>query len=348
MVRPRFLFPSLCLLGPLASPAMAGEGELNVYSARHYDADKQLYAAFEEATGIEINLIEGKGNELLARLKQEGRNSPCDVFVTVDAGNLWAADEAGVFQAVESEVLNERVPAHLRQEDGRWYGLSVRARCIFYSREKVDPAELSTYEALAEPRWKGRVLIRSSSNVYNQSLVGSLIARHGEEQTEAWARGLVANLARKPQGGDTDQIRAVAAGEGDVAVANSYYYARLVKSEKPEDREVVRKVGIFFPNQSGREGQKGSGTHVNVSGAGVARHSPNRAAAVRFLEFLVSDEAQRIFAEGNNEFPAVAAAPVDPVLKPWLAHEFDTETTAEEFGRLGRKALQLMDRAGWR
>ncbi|MEM7308767.1 MAG: Fe(3+) ABC transporter substrate-binding protein [Planctomycetota bacterium] len=316
------------------------ETEIIVYSARHYDSDKLIYDAFEKESGIRVKLAEDKGNAILARLKD--RNAPGDVFVTVDAGNLWAADEAGLFQSVDSEVLEKRIPAHLRQAEGRWFGLSMRARCIFYDREKVKPEELSTYEALADPKWKGRVLIRSSSNVYNQSLVGSLIAHHGEEKAESWARGLVANMARKPQGGDTDQIRAVAAGEGDVAVGNSYYYARLLKSDSPEDKDVVSKVGIFFPNQEDR------GTHVNISGAGVLKVSKNREAAQRFIEFLASDEAQAIFAGGNNEFPVVATVEADPVLKPWLENRFDKTISVEDFGRRTGEALRLMDRVGWR
>ncbi len=315
---------------------------LNVYSARHYDVDQQLYDGFEEATGISVALIEGKDDALLARLESEGERSPCDVFITVDAARLWLAEDAGHFQPTSSAALEERVPAHLRHPDGLWFGLSTRARCIAYSKERVDESELSSYEDLADPRWRERVLIRSSSNVYNQSLVGSLIEAHGVDATEAWARGLVANFARAPQGGDTDQIRAIAAGEGDVAVVNSYYYARLLKSDKPEDKAVVAAVGLFFPNQADR------GAHVNVSGAGVATHAPHPDAARQFIEYLTSDEAQKLFAQGNNEFPVVDTVATDPVLAPWADAKRDTTTNVAAFGKQTRAALELMDRAGWR
>ncbi|MEM8713818.1 MAG: extracellular solute-binding protein, partial [Planctomycetota bacterium] len=262
--------------------------------------------------------------------------------MTVDAGRLWKADAAGLFRPTQSESLEERIPAHLRHPKGHWFGLSMRARCIFYNRDKVDPSELSDYESLANPEWKGRVLIRSSSNVYNQSLVGSVIARRGREAAEAWVKGLVANLARKPQGGDTDQLRALAAGEGDVAVANSYYYARLMRSEDPKDQEVVKKVGIFFPNQKGR------GAHVNVGGAGVLKSAKNPKAATQFLEFLASDEAQQIFARGNNEFPVVEGVECDPLIQEWTKNRFDQKTSVAEFGSLTGEALRMMDRAGWR
>lgn len=338
MLKPLHFVSSLILFAPLAV-AQSGD-EVIVYSARHYDSDKLLYDAFEKKTGIQVKLTEDKGASLLARLKDE--KAPGDVLMLVDAGNLWAADHAGLFQPLSSEFLEERVPKHLRQAEGRWFGLSMRARCIFYNRDSVKTEELSTYESLADPAWKGRVLIRSSSNVYNQSLVGSLIVHHGEEATERWAKNIVANMARKPQGGDTDQIRAVAAGEGDVAVANSYYYARLLKSDAAKDKEVVSKVGIFFPNQGNR------GTHVNISGAGMLKGSKNREAAQRFIEFLASDEAQEIFAKGNNEFPVAMGVAVDAKLKPWLKNRFDTSTPVEAFGKRTGDALRLMDRTGWR
>ncbi|MFG0315786.1 MAG: Fe(3+) ABC transporter substrate-binding protein [Planctomycetota bacterium JB042] len=338
--------PSLLLFAALslaaADPVDDVSGEVNVYSSRHYDTDRELYRAFEEETGIAVRLVEASGDALLARIRSEGANSPCDLYVTVDAGRLHAAEAAGLFEPLRSERLEGRVPEHLRHSQGHWFALTKRARCIFYARSAVRPEELSTYEALADPKWKGRVLIRSSSNVYNQSLVGSLLARVGEEATEEWARGLVANLARKPQGGDTDQIRAVAAGEGDLAVANSYYYAKLMKSDDPADREVVEKVGIFFPNQGGR------GTHVNVSGAGIVKTAKNEENARRLLEFLLSDASQRMLARGNNEFPVVPGVEPDDVVKPWLEFEFDTETPVEELGRRNKQAILLMDRVGWR
>jgi len=267
------LLAALLLAAPgLSAPVAAQLGELNLYSARHYDTDDLIYSGFTAKTGVQVNLIEGDADQLIERIKAEGQNSPADVLLTVDAGRLWRATEAGLLQPVESEVLAARIPKSLRDPQGRWFGFSKRVRVIAYSRERVDPSQLSTYEDLADPRWRGKVLVRSSAHVYNQSLVGALIEAHGMDWTEQWARGLVANFARPPQGGDTDQIKAVAAGEGDVAIVNHYYYVRLLTSSNPEERAVAEKVGIVFPNQG--EGERGA--HVNISGAGVVATAPNR------------------------------------------------------------------------
>jgi iron(III) transport system substrate-binding protein len=332
----------LGLMGGIAAPQTASAaGEVNVYSARHYDTDLQLYETFTEQTGIKVNLIEGKEDELLERMRNEGRNSPADVLITVDAGRLWRAQEAGVLQPVRSEILESEVPEHLREEDGHWFGLAKRARVIIYAKDRVQPSELSTYEDLADPKWKGRLLIRSSSNVYNQSLTGSILAAHGEEEAEAWAKGIVANMARPPQGGDTDQIKAVAAGEGDIAVSNTYYFARLINSKDPADREIASKLAVFFPSQEGR------GTHVNVSGAGVARYAPNRENAVKFLEYLVSPEAQKMFTEASYEYPVVADTVTQGTLDSWGKFKEDN-LNAGVYGRNNAEALRIMDRAGWK
>lgn len=325
--------------------AMAAGGalaaEVNVYSARHYDTDKALYDNFTAATGIRINLIEGKEEELIERMRNEGANSPADMLVTVDAGRLWRAQEAGVLQPLRNAVVEAAIPAHLREPEGYWFGLSKRARVLVYNTAAVKPSELSTYEDLADPKWKGRLLIRSSTSVYNQSLAGSLLAALGEAGAETWARGVVANLARKPQGGDTDQIKAVAAGEGDVAVSNTYYYARLAASPKPEDKAMIAKLAVFFPNQGDR------GTHVNVSGVGLAKYAPNKDSAVKFLEYLVSPAAQKLFSEGNFEYPAVPGVPVHPVVAAWGPFREDT-LNAAVYGKNNGEALKLMDRAGWK
>lgn len=323
------------------SAAGASAAEVNVYSSRHYDTDKALYENFTAATGIKINLIEGKEDELIERMRNEGVNSPADMLVTVDAGRLHRAQQAGVLQPVATETLTKAVPAHLREPEGYWYGLSKRARILVYNTAAVKPEELSSYEGLTDPKWKGRVLIRSSTSVYNQSLAGSILAAHGEKGAEDWAKGIVANLARKPQGGDTDQIKAVAAGEGDVAVSNTYYYARIVGSSKPEDKAIAAKLGVFFPNQKDR------GTHVNVSGAGVAKHAPNKDNAVKFLEYLVSPAAQKLFAEGNYEYPVVEGAPVHPVVAAWGPFKED-QLNAAVYGKNNAEALKIMDRAGWK
>lgn len=325
----------------MASGLTVAAEEVNVYSSRHYDVDKGLYETFTRETGIAVNIIEGTEDELLERIRNEGVNTPADVLMTVDAGRLWRAQNAGVLQPIRSATLEAAIPAHLREPDGHWFGLTKRARVLVFNKTMVKPGELSTYEDLADPKWKGRLLVRSSTNVYNQSLVGSILAAHGPEKTEAWAKGVVANFARKPQGGDTDQIRAVAAGEGDVAISNTYYFGRLAASAKPEDKAAVAKLGVFFPNQQDR------GTHVNVSGAGVVKHAPHKDNAIRFLEYLASPEAQKVFAEGNFEYPAVRGVPVHPVVEAWGPFKED-ELNAAIYGKNNPEALRITDRAGWR
>ena len=321
--------------------AQAEEKVLNIYTSRHYQTDEALYQAFTEATGIEINRLEGKDDALIERVRSEGANSPADILITVDAGRLWRAEQAGLFQAVASPLLEARVPAHLRHPEGRWFGFSQRARMIFYNKDLVPAGAIASYEDLADPKWRGLVCIRSSSNIYNLSLLASLIAAHGEDAAEAWARAVVAHFARPPQGGDPDQIRAAAAGECGIVVANSYYFARLLSSAKAADRETAQGLGVVFPNQDGR------GTHINISGAGVLKHARHKAAAIRFLEFLTSETAQRIFADGNNEYPVVAGLAPAPVLA--ALGEFKRDPL--KVSRLGAKqaaAQRIFDRAGWK
>lgn len=317
-----------------------GGGVLNLYSARHYDTDNALYQSFTDATGIQINLIEAEADPLIERIKSEGANSPADILMTVDAGRLWRAEQDGLFQPIQSDILNQAVPENLRHPEGLWYGLSKRARVIIYNKEQVNPAELSTYEELADPKWRGQILVRSSTNIYNQSLTGSILEANGPEATEEWVRGLVANFARPPEGNDTSQIQACASGVGNLAIANTYYLIRLAKSDDPADREVAEKVSIFFPNQRDR------GTHVNISGAGVLKTAPNREAAIRFLEHLVSQESQEIFAQGNNEYPVLAGVTLDPVLASYGEFKEDA-LNASIFGRNNEEALRIMDRGGW-
>ena len=336
---PRFVFIALALIFACTSLVMAEE-VVNVYSARHYDTDDALLKQFTEETGIKVNIIEGRSDALLARIKQEGDLSPADVFITVDAGRLRQAEVQGVFQPIESRVLDMQIPSSLRHPDGLWFGLTKRARVIVVSTERV-PADVTLdYEDLVEPEWQGRVLIRSSSNIYNQSLVASLIEAHGEEATEAWCRGIVKNLARTPQGGDRDQIRGVAAGEGDVAVVNHYYLARMIGGNDA-DREAASKVRIIFPNQENR------GTHVNVSGAGVVKSAPNRDNAVRFIEFLSTNQAQYKFASGNQEYPVAVALKTTPILDGFGPYKSDS-LNAAMLGANNKDAVRIMDRAAWR
>lgn len=328
-------------IGAFTGAAAQAAGEVNVYTSRHYQADEDLYKRFTEETGIRVNVVQGKANALLERLSREGRNSPADLLVTVDAGNLGRAQNAGLFQPARSDALEAAVPASLREPNGLWYGLTMRARVIMYHRDRVDPKELSTYEALADPKWKGRILIRSSNNIYNQSLVASLIAANGAQEALAWAKGLVANFARKPKGGDRDQIRAVGAGEGDIAIANTYYLGGLAASKDPGDVALVKKIGVFFPNQQGR------GAHVNVSGAGVTRYAPHKDEAVRLLEFLVRKDSQAELAQGNYEYPVRRDVPASDIIASWGEFKAD-KVNVSELGRLNADAVRIMDRAGWR
>ena len=326
----------------LTSGAIAQDNVLNLYSSRHYQTDEALYAGFTKQTGIKINRIEASEDALIARIRSEGERSPADVLITVDAGRLWRAEQMGLFQAVKSAALESRIPASFREPGGHWFGFSMRARVIAYAKAKVKAGEVPTYESLAEPKWKGRICVRSSSNIYNLSLMGALIEQLGEAQAEGWAKAVRTNMAREPKGGDTDQLKAVAAGECDVAISNHYYYARLARSSKPADRAVADKVGIVFPNQAGR------GAHVNVSGAGVLKHAPNREAAVKFLEYLASDEAQRHFADGNNEWPVVPSVRVNnPVLAALGAFKYDPLNVAV-LGRNQPAAQKLYDRVAWK
>ncbi|MGB3788523.1 MAG: Fe(3+) ABC transporter substrate-binding protein [Phormidesmis sp.] len=329
-------------LGATACQSGSEEAEqvVNLYSARHYDVDETLYEEFTDETGIQVNVLEGQPDELIERIKNEGEESPADVFVAVDAGRLWRAQEAGIFQPVESEVLNGAVPENLREPSGLWYGLTTRARMLVYNTENVKPEELSTYEELADPKWKGRVCVRSSSNVYNQSLVGSMVESIGAEATEEWAKGLVSNFARAPEGGDIDQIKAVAAGQCDVAIVNHYYWARLAKSDDPADQEAVAKTALFFPNQADR------GTHVNISGMGLVVGAPHPENGIAFMEFLVSPEAQKVFAESNNEYPVVAGVTLDPVVSKLGEFKVDA-TNVAAYGRNNAQVNEIVDRAGW-
>ena len=315
---------------------------LNLYSARHYNTDEALYGNFADLTGIKINRIDAEPDPLVERLKAEGDKSPCDVLITTDAGRIERARQMGLLQPVSSAVLAKAVPAHLRDPDNNWFGFSKRARVVLFNKEKLTASTApQNYEDLADPKWKGKLLVRSSGHIYNQSLVGSLLAALGLEKTEAWAKGVAANLARPPRGGDTDQIKGVAAGEAEICVSNTYYYVNLMRSKKPEDRAVAAKVGLVFPNQSNR------GTHVNISGGAVAKYAPNKEAAVKFLEYLVSPQAQKYFAEGNSEFPVVAGIELSPQLKSLGSFKED-QLNARVYAQNNAEALKIMDRAGWK
>lgn len=315
--------------------------EVNVYSHRHYDTDKALFKKFTETTGIKVNVVKASADELINKLEMEGENSPADVLITVDAGRLYRAKEKGLFQAIESQTLNTNIPAKFRDKANQWFGLTYRARVIVYNKDKVKPAQLSTYEDLAGPQWKGKVLIRSSDNIYNQSLMASIIGAVGEDKAKTWAKGIVANFARTPKGNDRDQVKAIKAGVGEVAVVNTYYIGKLLNSKKEAEVEAGKSVGIFFPNQKDR------GTHINISGIGVTKHAPNKANAIKFIEFLASEEAQLEFAKGNYEYPVKPGVAWADLLKSW--GEFKTDDLdLSLLGKNNKKAVMLFDEVGWK
>ena len=322
-----------------AMPAYAA-GEVNVYSYRQEVLIRPLLDRFTKRTGIKVNIIFAKKG-MIARLKAEGANSPADAILTVDAGRLIRARQAGVLQPIQSTILTKSIPAQYRDPGGYWFGLTVRARPIIYSRARVKPSSLSTYAALANAKWKGRICIRSSGNIYNQSMLAAMIARNGAAKTEAWARGLVANFARRPKGGDRDQIKAVAAGLCDIAVVNTYYLAGMTESKRASDRAAASKVKIFWPDQ------KGNGAHVNISGGGVTKSAKNRANAIKLLEFLVSDEAQLIYASKVYEYPVKPGVAISKVLGAWGRFKADN-LALSALAKHNAEAVRVADRAGWR
>ena len=324
-------------------PAPSGEqaaGEVNVYSGRHYDSDIALFDAFTEETGVKVNVIEAGGDALIERIVQEGAASPADLFITADAGILWRADQRGVFRATDNADLETRVPAKFRHPEGKWFGLAKRARVVVYNRQEGLPEGLETYADLADPAHDDMICVRSSSNIYNQSLLASIIAHNGEEAAEAWARGVVENFARRPQGNDTAQIEAVAAGLCRLAIVNSYYVARFIDVDDAEKAAIGAAIGVLHPDQDG------AGTHVNISGAGIMTHAPNPENAERLLAFLLRAETQSAFALGNNEYPVVAGVePAGPIAELGAFREDDLAVTA--LGENQPAAVRVFDRAGW-
>jgi iron(III) transport system substrate-binding protein len=331
---------ALTLLAALL-PAGASAGEVNIYSARQEALIKPLLDKFSAETGVTVNLVTGKGDALLTRLQSEGRNSPADVLLTTDAGRLYRAQAAGVLQPLESDYLTANIPANLRSAENYWFGLSVRARFIVYAKDRVTPEQLGSYEALGDEQWKRRVCIRSSSNIYNQSMVAGMIASEGEEATAAWLDRLVPNFARPPQGGDRDQIKAVAAGQCDVAVVNSYYLGAMLNSDDASERDAAAKVAVFWPNQDGR------GTHINVSGAGITAAAKNVAAAQQLIEFMAREDSQRWYGETNMEYPVRADVEVSELLASWGEYKADP-LAVTELGKLNARAVMAMDRARWK
>ncbi|MGO3738957.1 Fe(3+) ABC transporter substrate-binding protein [Marinomonas foliarum] len=348
MKRPTIKTSLLTLAGAttmlaLSSTSAHASGEVNVYSARSEALIAPLLDIYAKENNVKVNLITGSADALLSRLQSEGDASPADVFITVDAGRLYRAKEAGVLQAFETSNLNKVVPEHLKDRDGYWYGLSQRARVIFYNPETVSAADLSTYEDLADPKWKGKICIRSSSNIYNQSLVASMIDANGERQTLEWIKGLVANFARPPAGGDTDQIKAAAAGVCDIAVANTYYFGRLGLSNKKEDRAVFDKLKMFWPNQAANE----RGAHVNVSGIGITASSKNTDNAKQLIDFLTNKQSQEWYANVNNEYAVIEGVAPPKSLATFGEFKAD-KVSLSVLGENNRQAVKLMDQGGWK
>ncbi len=325
----------------VASFALAG-GEVNLYSQRHYDADKKLYAEFTKQTGIKVNVTKAKAGELISKLQKEGKNTPADLFIAADVANMHQAKSKGLFQSVDSKVLESAVPAHLQDKDNQWFGVTKRARVIVYVKDKVKPSELSTYEDLANPKWKGAIKVRSSSNTYNQSLLASIIANDGEAKAKEWAKGVVANMAEAPKGNDRKQVVAIAKGIGKLAIVNTYYIGKMLNDKKDKVmKDSAKKVAIFFPNQKGR------GTHINISGIGMTKYAKNKANAKKFMEFLVSPKAQEIFAKANYEYPVVKGAKPSKLVASWGTFKED-KLSLEKVGELNAEAVKIFDQVGWK
>lgn len=336
----RKISAALIVLAAAACSPSASEESVTVYSARHYDSDNFIYQRFTEETGIEVNVIEAGGDLLIERIRTDGDRSPADVVITVDASRLHRAEEAGLFAQVDYSDIAAGVPDNFIDPDGYWVGFSLRTRVIAYDRDTVDPSEINGYLDLADPRWQGRICIRSSDNAYNQSLLAAIVANHGEQAAEAWARSMVANFARAPQGGDTDQLRAIGAGECDIAVVNHYYYLRLLNSGDAADVELADRIGLAFPAGE-------TGTHVNISGAGIAANAPNPDNAEAFIRFLLSETGQRAYAELTYEFPAVSSADFDnDSVRELIGFQADT-LNMSELGENAETARRIFDRVGW-
>lgn len=314
---------------------------VNVYTHRHYKADDELFSKFTEDTGIKVNIVNASADELIQRLEAEGEDSKADVLITVDAGRLYRAQSKDLLQPIQSKVLDANIGSQFREKEGYWYAMTYRARVIVYAKNRVNPADIQTYEELADSKWKNKIVIRSSENVYNQSLLASIILADGEDKAKKWAEGVVANMARNPKGSDRDQVKAVASGEGDIAVVNTYYIGLMLHDENVEERKAGESVGIIFPNQSGR------GTHINISGVGVTKHAPNRDNAIKLIEFLSEKEAQQTLANLNYEYPVNAEATKSSILQAWGDFKADN-VELYKLGEYNSKAVKIFDEAGWK
>ena len=328
-------------LGMIVLSSFLIASEVNVYSQRHYDSDKILLKQFEEKTGIKVNVVTAKAEELVAKLAIEGANTPADILITADIGNLYQAKEKNLLQPIESKILDENIPSHLRDNDNQWFALTKRARVFVYNPLKVNPTDLSDYFSITNAKFKGKVITRSSTAAYNKSLLSSIIANHGEEKALEFSKGLVNNFPYNPKGGDRDQIRAVAAGDADIAIVNTYYLGVMLNSEDKKDVEIAKSLKIFFP------AQETTGTHMNISGAGVTHYSKNKENAIKLIEFLSSIEAQEVFAEANQEFPANPKAKSSATVTSWGTFKED-KIQLNEVGKYNKEAVEIATKANWK
>lgn len=317
------------------------EKVVNVYTHRHYKADDQLFEKFTKETGIKVNIVNASADELIQRLETEGENSDADILITVDAGRLYRAQTKGLLQPISSSIVERNIPERYREADGHWFGMTYRARIIAYAKDRINPEEITSYEDLADPKWKDQIVIRSSENIYNQSLLASIIVADGEEKAKEWAKGVVENMARKPKGSDRDQVKAVASGEGNIAVVNTYYIGLMLNDENEEERKAGETVGIIFPNQDGR------GTHINISGIGVTAHAPHKENAVKLIEFLSGMEAQQTLANLNYEYPINPDASKAAILKTWGDFKADN-IELSKLGEYNSEAVKIFDEVGWK
>ena len=335
------MIKKLVLSALVLTSSLFASNEVNVYSHRHYDTDKKLFKIFEEKTGIKVNVVNAKASALIKRIESEGVKSPADVLITVDAGRLYQAKQKDILQAINSDYLNENIPANLRDIDNKWYALTKRSRVALYKIGSGIESKLTTYEDLAKPEFKGQIMVRSSNNIYNQSLMAAMIAHHGEEYSLNWAKGVVANMAKVPKGNDRYQVKAIANGIGQIAIANTYYIGKMVDNKDASQREAVKKVKVLFPKF------ENGGTHINVSGAGVAKYSPNKDNAIKFIEFMASKEAQKLFAEGNYEYPVLEGVKASKLVSSWGTFE-DDNISINTLGQNNKAAIKIFDKAGWK
>ena len=335
------MLKKLALTAVVLGSSLLASSEVNVYSHRHYDTDKQLFKMFEDKTGIKVNVVKAKASALIKRMESEGAKSPADVLITVDAGRLYQAKQKDLLQSIKSNYLTTNIPEKLRDTDNKWFALTKRSRVAVYRIGSDVENQLKTYEDLADPKFKGQIMVRSSNNIYNQSLMAAMIAHHGEEKALEWAKGVVANMAKAPKGNDRYQVKAVANGIGSIAIANTYYIGKMVHNKDASQRESVKKVKIFFPEF------KNGGTHINVSGAGVAKYSPNKENAIKFIEFMASKEAQELFAKGNYEYPVLAGVKSSDLVSSWGQFKDDT-ISINTLGENNAAAIKVFDKAGWK